>query len=63
MKKLGDIVLVLAIIVILGAFADLVGLTQFIPKGFGHGVTPGGYLRLGAVLILLDIALAIRGKK
>lgn len=61
MKKLGDIVLVLAIIILLGALADLVGLTQFMPKGFG--VTPGGYLRFAAVLILLDIALAIREKK
>lgn len=63
MKKLGDIVLVIAIIVILGAIADLVGLTQLIPKGLGHGVTPGGYLRLSAVLILLSIALSIREKK
>ena len=61
MKKAGDIVLVLAIIVLLGAFADLVGLTQVIPKGFG--VSPAGYLKLSGVLILLNIALTLREKK
>ena len=60
MKKLADIVMVIAVLVIIGAFADLLGLTQFIPRGFG--VTPGGYLRLAGVLILLDIALILRAK-
>lgn len=61
MKKLGDIILWISIIVIIGALLDLVGLTQILPKGFG--VTPGGYLRFAAVLILLNIALSLREKK
>lgn len=61
MKQLGDVILWLGIIVVLGALADLVGLTQFLPKGFG--VTPAGYLKLAGVLILLNIALTLREKK
>jgi hypothetical protein len=61
MKKLGDVVLGLAIIVVLLSIADLVGLTQVMPRGFG--VTPGGYLKMAIALILLDIAISLREKK
>jgi hypothetical protein len=61
MKKLGDIVLGLAIIVVVMSLADLVGLTQVFPKGFG--VTPGGYLRFAIALTLLNIAISLREKK
>jgi len=61
MKKLGDVVLGLAIIVVVLSVADLVGLTQVMPKGFG--LSPGGYLKMATVLILLDIALSLREKK
>ena len=61
MKKLGDVVLIIALVVLLGALADLVGLTQVLPKGFG--ITPGGYLKFAGVLILLDIAISLREKK
>ena len=61
MKKLGDVVLVLATLVVVMSIADLVGLTQIMPKGFG--VTPGGYLKMAVALILLDIAITLREKK
>jgi len=61
MKKLGDIVLWLAILVLVAGIADLVGLTRFMPIGFG--VRPIGYLKFATVLVLLNIALTLREKK
>lgn len=63
MKKLNDIVLVGASVVLVGAVLDLLGLTQYLPKSLSFGVTPGGYLKLAAVLILFNIALSLREKK
>jgi len=61
MKKFGDVVLIGAAAVLVMAIVDLLGLTQVFPRGFG--VTPGGYLKFAAVLILLDIAISLREKK
>jgi hypothetical protein len=61
MKKMADIVLWVAVLFALGALADIIGLTHLLPRGFG--VTPGGYIRFGTLMVLLSIAFSLREKK